>query len=81
MCSSLSEPPPEMFDIPDVNSYGEKNGNNIPLSLQSTPDSKDDDTTDVFSNQAESSSEGSCEIPVQPKIVAKAVDLPEVSEM
>ncbi|XP_057657321.1 titin homolog isoform X1 [Diorhabda carinulata] len=73
MCSSLSEPPPEMFDIPD-NTFGEKNANNIPLSLQSTPDPKDDDG----SIQTESSSEGSCEIPLQPKIVAKSADLNDI---
>lgn len=78
MCSSLSEPPPEMFDLPEVNqSFAEKSGTNIP-SLQSTPDvsdnaSKDEDTTDL--SQADTSSEGSCEIPLQPQIVTKSLDL------
>ncbi|KAG5892827.1 hypothetical protein JTB14_033391 [Gonioctena quinquepunctata] len=81
ICSSLSEPPPEMFDIPEVNAYVEKHGNNLPLSSHSTPDlsdalSKDEDTTDL-STQAESSNDGSCEIPLQPKIVANAMDISE----
>uniref|UniRef100_A0A6P7GUB7 Titin-like n=1 Tax=Diabrotica virgifera virgifera TaxID=50390 RepID=A0A6P7GUB7_DIAVI len=80
MCDSLSEPPPEMFEMPEVNSYNERNGSNIPLYLQSTPDPKDDDGMDA-SIQAESSSEGSCEIPLQPKIVAKSVDLSEESDL
>ncbi|XP_074033588.1 uncharacterized protein isoform X2 [Leptinotarsa decemlineata] len=81
MCSSLSEPPPEMFDIPEVNSYVEKHTNNIPLSLHSTPDSSDGglskdggDTTDMSSTQAESSNDGSCEIPLQPRIMARGFD-------
>ncbi|CAG9857840.1 unnamed protein product [Phyllotreta striolata] len=72
VCSSLSEPPPEMFEIP----YGE---NDVTLSLRSTPDSKVDEeeveeTDGLGSMRAESSSEGSCEIPVQPRIVAKSAD-------
>ncbi|XP_018561445.1 titin [Anoplophora glabripennis] len=78
MCSSLSEPPPEMFDLPEVSqNFTGKGGADVP-SLQSTPDasdnaSKDEDTTDL--SQADTSSEGSCEIPLQPRIVTKSLDL------
>ncbi|CAG9815312.1 unnamed protein product [Phaedon cochleariae] len=70
MCSSLSEPPPEMFDISEVNNFMDKRSTPQSTSDPSEGLSKDGDTTD-FSTQAESSNEGSCEIPIQKKIVTR----------
>nr|CAH7728862.1 unnamed protein product [Callosobruchus chinensis] len=53
MCSSLSEPPPEMFDIPE------------------SP--RDSDLMDM--SHPDSSNDGSCEIPLQPMIIAKSTEL------
>ncbi|VEN39061.1 unnamed protein product [Callosobruchus maculatus] len=71
MCSSLSEPPPEMFDIPEVNTnFGRRLRNNI-TSISNS--SKDSDLMDM--SHPDSSNDGSCEIPLQPMIIAKSTEL------
>lgn len=90
LCNSLSEPPPDMFDISEIDFSAKQRKGEI---LNGTPidsDGADIETHEVESQDKESerrsssaelnTNENSCEIPVQPQIVTTSFDLQESSD-
>ncbi|KAK9871087.1 hypothetical protein WA026_011371 [Henosepilachna vigintioctopunctata] len=73
MCSSLSEPPPEMFDMPISN-------DSLNFLSSKSENSKESLSTSVTLTPELLTDENSMEIPVQPRIVADLKDPPHTED-
>lgn len=89
LCNSLSEPPPDMFDISEIDFSAKQRKGDILNGTPTNSDGTDIETHEVESQNKESETssspelntdENSCEIPVQPQIVTTSFDLQESSD-